>query len=322
MIRRIAYFLVPLAIAVILWIANLRYGSYYLERGAIMFFACAVIYLIFKVVLQEIVTREVKEPRTQYSLHSMVSIVFYAAVILAIIGTWIPHIQTLVVTYGLVAAGIAVALQDVFRNFAGGILLFATGIYRVGDRIEIDNKYGDVIDIGIMYTTLLEIKEWVEADQPTGRIDILPNNIVLSHTVRNYTKQLNFIFEELNLPISYKSDWRKARDNILEIVRKETGHVTDAAAEQMRSLGEKYFVQKRDVEPSVYVTLTDNWISLGVRYPTYARERRTTMSRISKAILEMVEATPDIDIASTTIDIVGFPKLDVVPEDRASRKDS
>lgn len=321
MIRRIAYFLVPLAIAIILWIANLTYGNYYLERGAFMFFAVATVSLIFKIVLQDIVTRQVKEPRTQYSLHRAISIVFYVAILLAVIGTWIPSIRTLAVTYGLVAAGIAVALQDVFKSFAGGVLLFVSGVYRVGDRIEIDNKYGDVIDIGLMYTTLLEIGEWVEGDQPTGRIDIVPNSIVLSHTIRNYTKQLNFIFEELNVPISYGSDWRKAREHILEIVRKETGRVTDAAEEQMRSLGEKYFLEKRAVEPSVYLTLTDNWISLGVRYPTWARERRTTMSRISKAILEMAESEPDIDIASTTVDIVGFPKLDVEQTKRTGQKD-
>lgn len=311
MIRRIAYFLALLIVAIVLWVANITYGNYYLERAAIMLFTLATIYLIFEVVLQGIVAREVKEPRTQYSLHRAISIAFWAAFLLAAIGTWIPNTQTLVVSYGLVAAGVAVALQDVFKSFVGGILLFVAGIYRVGDRVEIDNKRGDVIDISIMYTRLLEIKEWVEADQPTGRIDIMPNSIVLTHTVRNYTKQLGFIFEELSIPISYKSNWRKARDNILEIVKKETGRVTDAATEQIRSLGEKYFVQKSVVEPCVYVTLTDNWISLGVRYPTWARERRSTMSRISRSILEMVEAEPDIDIASTTIEIVGFPKVDI-----------
>ncbi|OPY30211.1 MAG: mechanosensitive channel MscS [Methanocella sp. PtaU1.Bin125] len=310
MIRRIAYFLIPLAIAIVLWIANLTYGNYYLERGAIMFFAVSIVYLFFKIALQDLVTRKVSDPRNQYSLHRAVSIMFYAAMVLAVIGTWIPNIRTLAVTYGIVAAGIAVALQDIFKSFAGGVLLFISGVYRVGDRIEIDNKYGDVIDIGLMYTTILEIREWVEGDQPTGRIDILPNSLVLNHTVRNYTKQLNFIFEELNVPISYESDWRKARDRILEIVRKETGPVADAAEGQMRSLGEKYFLEKRAVEPSVFLTLTDNWINLGVRYPTWARERRTMMNRISRAILEMVESEPDIDIASATIDIVGFPKPD------------
>ena len=78
-----------------------------------------------------------------------------------------------------------------------------------------------------------------------------------------------------------------------------------------REMHTRYFVEKRAVEPAVYLTLTDNWISLGIRYPAYARERRTIRNRISRAILEMVESEPDIDIASTTIDIVGFPKLDV-----------
>jgi small-conductance mechanosensitive channel len=308
-IRQIINFLVLLALAALFWAANYEYGNYYFHLGFLTFLAIAIVYLFSKIIFQELVRRQIKEARSQYTLQRILSIVFYVAIGLAIIGIWVPNTQTLLVSYGLVAAGIAVALQDIFKNFAGGILLFAMGIYRVGDRIEINGRYGDVIDIGIMYTTLLEIKEWVEGDQPTGRIDIIPNSIVLNNTVENYTKQLSFVFEDMSIPVTYKSNWRKASRNILEIVRKETDPVIELASGQMKALGEKYYVQRKGVEPAVFLTVTDNWINMSVRYPTVAKERRATKNRISTAILEMIEASDDIEVASATMEIVGFPPV-------------
>lgn len=83
----------------------------------------------------------------------------------------------------------------------------------------------------------------------------------------------------------------------------------EIADDQMRMLGKRYYVQRKVVEPAVFTTLTDNWINLNVRYPTMARQRRATANRISRAVLEMVEASDDIDIASATFDIVGFPPV-------------
>ena len=66
----------------------------------------------------------------------------------------------------LQVAGIAIALQDLFKNIAGVAILFLTGLYRVGDRIEINSKTGDVMEIGILYATILEIKDWVSGGKP------------------------------------------------------------------------------------------------------------------------------------------------------------
>jgi small-conductance mechanosensitive channel len=298
-----------LSLAGLLWAADYKYGIYYFWKSFQTLLAIAVIYALFKIVFEEVFARQIKDSRSQYSFRRTVSIIYYFATALAIFGIWVQDTQTLLVSYGLVAAGVAVSLQDVFKNFAGGVLVFATGIYRVGDRIEIDGRYGDVIDIGIMYTTMLEIKEWVEGDQPTGRIDILPNSMAISNSIENYTKQLNFIFEDMSIPITYKSNWRKASDSILEIVKRECSEVIELADDQMQMLGKRYYVQRKVVEPAVFTTLTDNWINLNVRYPTMARQRRATANRISRAVLEMVEASDDIDIASATFDIVGFPPV-------------
>ena len=123
------------------------------------------LYLIFKVILEGLVAARIGDNKTRYSFRKGVSLGFLAIVTLIILRAWVEDPQTLLVAYGLVAAGVAIALQDLFKNFVGGLTLMINGSYRVGDRIEIDDRYGDVLDIGLMYTTLLELRSWVKGDQ-------------------------------------------------------------------------------------------------------------------------------------------------------------
>jgi small-conductance mechanosensitive channel len=105
------------------------------------------------------------------------------------------------------------------KNFVGGFIVLAGQPYEVGDRIEIAGESGDVIDIGVMSTTLLEIGGWVHGDQPTGRVTIIPNGRVLTQQVHNYTKDHSFIWEELTISLTYDSDWQQVWDILLTIVR-------------------------------------------------------------------------------------------------------
>lgn len=157
----------------LLWLANLSYPHIYVEKGFYTFLALTITHLIFKIGLENTVLRKIRESKTRYSFRKAISIVYFIVILVVVVRIWVEYTQTLLVSYGLIAAGITIALQDFFKNFVGGIMIFTTGTYRVGDRVEINSKFGDVIDIGIFYTTLLELKEWVEAEQPTGRISMV-----------------------------------------------------------------------------------------------------------------------------------------------------
>jgi len=307
--RRIILLIFWIIISASLWYANFIYPSIYLQKGFHTFLALAIIYFFFRLVFEETLSKRIKEYKTKYSFRKTASILFFAVLIISIIGIWAVDTQTLLVTSGLIAAGIAIALQDFFKNFVGGILIFVTGTYRVGDRIEVNSKYGDVIDIGIFYTTLMEIKEWVSGDQATGRLTIIPNGYVLSSVINNYTKDYNFIWDEIGIPITYDSDWKEAYTKILSIVRKDTENTTDQARKDISKLGEKYYLLKGDVEPAIFLTLTDNWINFNIRYVTEARERRLLRNKLSQMILDEIQKSDKIKIASTTINIIGFPEV-------------
>ena len=296
------------------WLVHFRYPNPYVRNGFYTFLTLTILYFLFRIAFEVVVAKRIRESKTRYSFRKTVSILYLVVSVAIMLRIWVEDAHMLTVSYGLVGAGIAVALQDFFKNFAGGIVLFVTGIYRVGDRIEINSKYGDVIDIRMLYTTLMEMKEWVAGDQATGRLSIIPNGMVLSSTINNYTKDNNFIWDELAIPITYDSDWKEAVTKILGIVKEGTGKIADQAEKEISGLGEKYYLFKRTVQPEIFFTLTDNWITFNIRYISDVKERRSLHNALTQMILSEIQRSGNIKMASTTLDITSFPELKLVSD--------
>ncbi len=264
-----------------------------------------VIFCSYKIITESIAKKVIKDRKTQFTFNK--AILILSGVIYVVLGIqiWIENTETLVISYGIIAAGVAIALQDLFRNFVGGILIALTSIYKIGDRIEVVGSIGDIMDIGILNTTMMEIQGWLEAEQPTGRLIIVPNAIVITGKIVNYTKDHDFIWDEIRVPLTYESDWRAAINSFLEIVRTETAEITLQAEIEVERLGEKYYLPKKVTEPSAYVKLTDNWVELGIRYVTNTRTRRILSDTLNRKILEDVAAAETYSIASETMEIQG-----------------
>ena len=303
------------ALCFLSWVVDYYYPNEYLEMAFYTFLALAIVYFIFRIALENSIVRTIKDDKTRYSVRKAISIVYILVFALVLIRIWIEDSEALLVSYGLIGAGVAIALQDVFKNFAGGILIFSSGTYRVGDRIEIDSKFGDVIDIGLMYTTLLEIREWVEGDQATGRLTVLPNGKVITSVVQNYTKDHSFIWDEIELPITYQSDWKLAIERFSAVIEDEAAELTKHAEKDMKNIMAKYYLPKRGVEPAIFVTLTDNWINLSIRYIALVRERRILRDRIYRRLMEVVDGSDGrIEVASETLGITHFPERVTNPD--------
>ena len=270
--------------------------------------AITIIYVIFGFAPGNLMLRQIADDKVRYTAGKVLSIIGLLIVIGVAIQIWIPDPNTLIISFGLIGAGVAIALQDVFRNLAGSVILVLNRTYTIGDRVEIDGEFGDVMDIGIMTTTLMEIRGWVNGDQATGRLIIIPNGKVINTPIHNYEKDHSFIWDEIHIPVSYESDWRHATEIILSIVKPLVSDETKQAETEIEQLGEKYYLPRRDIEPAVYLALTDNWISLSVRYVVSVRSRRILRAKISKAILEEFEKDEHITVASQTETITIIPK--------------
>ncbi len=262
-----------------------------------------ITYLIFPVIIGIFVVRKIADLKTRYTAKKAISVLSVVFLIVLCLRIWVTDTSALIVSYGIIGAALAFALQDVFKNFVGGLLVIITSMYRIGDRISLDNQSGDVMDIGLMSTTLMEIRGWVSGDQPSGRLLILPNGLVITHALYNYTRDHSFVWDEISIPLTYDSDWKLAKEIILGIVIKETALTTKQADAEIERIGEKYYLPKKVVDPSAYITLTDNWITLDVRYVTDARSRRILRSRLSELILTAIENEDRITISSTTMTV-------------------
>lgn len=300
MAREILTFILLLIATVIVWAVNLTYGNVYLQNLFTVLLVATATYLVFEILLIKVGSGRISDKRTRYTLNK----VFYvlSIIIFLVISTLlvVSDPSSLLVALGIIGAAIAFALQDVFKNFVGSIIIMGGSLFRVGDRIEIEGFYGDVMDIGLMNSTLMEIREWVDGDQATGRISLVPNGLVISHTVQNYTKDHSFIWDEIFIPVTYNSDWRKAIAIVSEVISREADEVTQRAEEEIERLGEKYYLSRSVTQPAVYLKFTDNWIALYARYTVDVRSRRVVNTRLSRLILERLEAEPEITVASQT----------------------
>ena len=318
MLKRFATLSFLLLFAVVVWVANREYPNVYLQKSLYTILSISGLYFILKYLTEDLLSSRIKDSKTKYTFKKTAAIIYLIVLIVVVINIWIENKENLFITYGIIAAGLAVAVQDLFKNFVGGIIIFITGIYRVGDRIEINSKLGDIIDIDILYTTLLEIGEWMSGDQNTGRLTIVPNGYVLSNHINNYTKDHDFIWDDISIPITYDSNWNEALIKIFSVVEHETAQVSKSAELSLHKLEEKYYLSHKVLEPAVFVTLTDNWINLNVRYITVVRERRQLKNKLNRLILKEINNSDNIKIASTTIDIVGVPEVKIKQQARGS----
>jgi small-conductance mechanosensitive channel len=298
--RTIAIIVISATATVVFLLAAIAYPDIYLERVFYTSLTISLVYFFFLVV-ESLTIRRIKDERERYSFRRTVAFLKILVTGVVLLRVWIDT-NYILVAYGIIGAGVAVALQDLFKNFVGGLLIIFSNPYRIGDRIEISETMGDVIDIGILTTRMLEIHARdVKGDQATGRIVIVPNGHILSSRIFNYTMDLTFVWDEISIPITYGSDWRRAVTLVLEIVRRETAATAGRASWEIERIGKRYYLPRRDVEPSVYLTLTDNWITFDIRYVTDVRRKRVTKDKLSRKLLEAVEAADDITIATENI---------------------
>ncbi|HUV24927.1 MAG TPA: mechanosensitive ion channel domain-containing protein [Methanomassiliicoccales archaeon] len=309
MIRKITYLIALIASTIVVYLIDSTYPEFHLWNVFLTLLALLIVYFVLIILVGEGISGRIKDAKAKYSFRKTITILAIASAALILAVIWIEDSTALVVSYGIIGAGVAISLQDVFKNFAGGLIILTSGIYRVGDRVEIQNMMGDVIDIGIMYTTLLEIRQWVNGDQATGRLVSLPNGLVITGSTYNFTRDHRYLWDEIMIPLTYDSDWKQAKEAFLKILRSQTDVYQEGAQRDIDRIGEKYYLPSQDIEPNIYIVPTDNWIALHLRYVVPVRERRLVRDRISREIIEFIEKVAEIKVASESINISDFPIL-------------
>ena len=213
---------------------------------------------------------------------------------------WVEGISSLTTFLGLASAGVAVAMHDTIANIAGWFFIMSRKPFKVGDRIQIGETAGDVIDVRFFQFSIVEIGNWVDADQSTGRIIHMPNSKVLREPLANYHIGFEYIWNEIPVLITFESDWKKAKRLLENIARDNIEHLSEGAQEQIRCAAEKYLIFYGAHTPIVYTTVKDSGVMLTMRYLASPRKRRSSEQQIWEATLEAFAQEDNIELAYPT----------------------
>ncbi len=181
-------------------------------------------------------------------------------------------------------------------------------MFNIGDRIELNRMSGDVIDVGFFYTRMMEIGNWISADQATGRIVQIPNSSIFGTPIFNYTQAFSYIWDELRLPITYDSNFDSAAQILAEVGGEYTKEFLAGAERDIAEMQRSYLVPKIELKPTVFLKITDNWLELSLRYVVDPKKRRVASDFMFRQIFQRIMQRDDIRIASETMDLTVQPK--------------
>lgn len=262
---------------------------------ALMFIA---IILVINRLLKKILNRRIEDKSTVYNLKNIInlfSIIFIFTIALSLLfANW----YATVVSFGVGSLILGLALQNTFTSFFGWIYLLVRKPYEVGDRIKIGSAYGDVIRVGYLDTTLWEFRgDYLSGDHPSGRIIKFTNSKVFSEYIYNYSWPLfPFIWNELNLYISYDSDLLFTTNTIKKIAEEEIGEAMTRRVKRYKKILADTLVEQLEVRerPSVILKAHENsWIEITVRYLVNPKTSGKVKTRLFGNILKELKEHPD-----------------------------
>ena len=254
--------------------------------------------------LQRSLTRYIKDSDMRYRARKFISIFGYLAGILLIMAIFSDRLGRLTVALGVAGAGIAFALQEVITSIAGWVAVSFGRFYRLGDRIQLGGIRGDVIDVSLLRTTVMECGEWVKADAYNGRIVRVANSFVFKEPVYNYSADFPFLWDEIMVPVKYGSVPKIAREILQNVANELVGEYAVNSKSAWKEVVNKYMIDEAKVEPAVTMIANENWLEFTLRYIVDYKARRATKDRIFTRILEEFEETQGrVTIASTSLDV-------------------
>jgi len=255
---------------------------------------------ILKNVINRIIKKQVKSNRAIYKWQRVNTNIIYgvAVVFLAII--WLTGIKSLTTFIGIITAALAFALKDIVTDLAGYLFVLAKQPFTIGDRIEIKGIKGDVLQFDWFQITLLEVGNWVDSEQSTGRIIYLPISNILTENVSNYSAGFDWIWNELIVMVTYESDWKKAKRIIADISKQETLQNNGNLEKALKKAMQKHLIEYKNVDPIVYTKAVDSGIELHLRYLIPPKKKRFSEHLLWEAILDRFDQEDDIEMAYIT----------------------
>jgi small-conductance mechanosensitive channel len=254
--------------------------------------------------VQKSVSRYIKENTSRYRARKFVSFFGYLLVVLLLGAVFSDKLGGLTVALGVAGAGIAFALQEVITSIAGWFAITFANFYKTGDRVQMGGIRGDVIDIGVLRTTIMETGQWIDGDLYNGRVVRIANSFIFKEPVFNYSGEFPFLWDEIKLPVRFGSDIEETRQVLESIATAVVGDYSREAQKSWDHLVTSYLVENARVKPMVTLSADENWITFTIRYVVDFKKRRTTKDELFTRILNAAaESDSKFSIASASQEI-------------------
>lgn len=281
------------------WLLTVGGASDFQSKVLISALSILAVLLLRRLVLR-VAGRHLDDPKVHYQWSKVSAYVAFILGIIVVGQIWLEGLRTLGTFLGLLSAGIAIALRDIVANLAGWFFIIWRRPFAVGDRVQVGENSGDVVDVRIFQFTILEIGNWVDADQSTGRVIHVPNASVFSQPLANYTSNFEYLWHEIPVLITFESDWKRAKGILEDIVQEQAGSLAEEARLSMRNSRNRLLIFYKTFTPTVYTNVKESGVLLTVRYLCLPRTRRGTTQAIWEAVLDAFALDDGIDLAYPT----------------------
>jgi small-conductance mechanosensitive channel len=263
-----------------------------------------VVVLLITYFIKRALKRSIKSIDNKYRARKAVNIFAYLLIISVVLFVYSDKLGNVGVALGVAGAGIAFALQEVIISIAGWLSIMIGGTVGIGQRIKVGDVKGDIIDIGVLNTTIMEIGDWVDGDLYNGRIVNISNSFVFKEKVHNYSAEYPFLWDEIVIPLRTESDYVLARKIFIDVLNDVCGKYANSSEKQWSKLTNKFRVEEAQVQPMVTLKFDENWISFTLRYIVDFKKRRSTKDIIYTRLLEEISKYDEIImIATSTLEI-------------------
>lgn len=246
--------------------------------------------------INKVLFKTLKDNVIYYTTKKRFSYMFMLFYFIAISILWSSSKIDLTLYIGFISAGIAISLRELFTNIVAWLIIVAQKPFEVGDRISVNGKTGDVIDLKLFHFVMMDVSDKGHGEQSTGWVSHVPNNYIFIHQLTNANRGFSYVWHEISVNLTIDSQWQDAKEKFLEIITKHSSHLADEAEQEVHKASRRYMLYYKNLTPIVYATVKDGHMVLDLRYLCEPRQTRTTEDLIWHEIMDYCKNEPGITI--------------------------
>jgi small-conductance mechanosensitive channel len=269
------------------------------------FLALAILLLLLGRLARRQVRTHIQDVNRRHTLRKAIGHATWAVVLLVGLALFADFLAGLGTVLAVLLAGVAIALQDILRSVVGWLYLSTrrSGI-EIGTRVEVGDVTGDVIDVGVLKTTVMEVGKHVYGLQSTGRLVTIPNYRMVADAVIVSGDDNPFVWHEVPVAVTFESDWRRAEAILREAADALHAEIEPALKGAFARMEGRYAFKYGTVTPIVYASMGAHGVELVLRFLTPVRRRRGAEDRVVRHLLGALAHEPGIRLAYPTTRLV------------------